>query len=60
MIILCKIMGLKGVLWAGPTADGLAFLLALAFVIAEMKKINAAAAVPKEERSLREEAVGEG
>ncbi len=60
VIILCRIMGLKGVLWAGPTADGLAFLLALAFVIAEMKKINAAVAAPKEERSLREKAVGEG
>lgn len=40
VVILCKIMGLKGVLWAGPTADGLAFILALIFIIVEMKQLN--------------------
>ncbi len=44
VVILCRIMGLKGVLWAGPTADGLAFLLALIFILVEMKKINQAEA----------------
>lgn len=40
IMILCKIIGLNGVLWAGPTADGLAFILALCLIIAEMKRLN--------------------
>lgn len=39
-VILCSIIGLNGVLWAGPVADGLAFILALIFVIGEMKKLT--------------------
>ncbi len=35
-MILCSRIGLSGVLWAGPVADGLAFVLALALVIREM------------------------
>ena len=42
-IILCSFMGLPGVLWAGPVADGLAFIFALILILAEMKKINTAA-----------------
>ncbi|MCD8018231.1 MAG: hypothetical protein LUF92_01210 [Clostridiales bacterium] len=38
--ILCSFMGLKGVLWAGPLADGLAFILALAFIIQELRKLG--------------------
>ncbi len=38
--ILCNIIGLNGVLWAGPVADGLAFILALVLVICEMKKLT--------------------
>ena len=37
IMILCKIMGIKGVLWAGPVADGLAFLLAFIFILYELK-----------------------
>lgn len=42
-IILCSFMGLPGVLWAGPVADGLAFIFALILILAEMKKINTTA-----------------
>lgn len=49
IMILCSRIGLMGVLWAGPVADGLAFVLALLLVIREMtaalpKKAGAAAA----------------
>lgn len=40
VVILCNRMGVKGVLWAGPVADGLAFVLALVLILAEIKKIN--------------------
>lgn len=39
-MILCTIIGLNGVLWAGPVADGLAFVLALILVICEIRKLN--------------------
>ena len=39
-IILCSCIGLNGVLWAGPVADGLAFVLALILVLYEMKRLN--------------------
>ncbi len=41
-MILCSIIGLNGVLWAGPVADGLAFILALTLVKREVKKLNRA------------------
>jgi Na+-driven multidrug efflux pump len=40
VIILCRYMGVVGVLWAGPVADFLAFVLALAFIVSQMKTIN--------------------
>ncbi len=40
VIILCSCIGVKGVLWAGPVADGLAFILALILILAEIKKMN--------------------
>ena len=40
VMILCNYMGIKGVLWAGPVADGLAFVFALVLIVAEVKKIN--------------------
>ncbi|MCD8025797.1 MAG: hypothetical protein LUF33_02400 [Clostridiales bacterium] len=40
VIFLCGSMGITGTLWAGPTADGLAFILALLFVIWELNKLN--------------------
>ena len=39
-IILCHIIGIKGVLWAGPVADGLAFLLAFILIILQLRKMN--------------------
>ncbi len=39
IMILCKYIGIKGVLWAGPVADGLAFILALIFILYAFKKI---------------------
>lgn len=41
-MILCSIVGLDGVLWAGPVADGLAFVLALVLVVGEIKKLDRA------------------
>ncbi len=40
IMILCSFMGINGVLWAGPVADGLAFIFALVLILHEMKKIN--------------------
>ena len=40
VMILCNYMGIKGVLWAGPVADGLAFVFALVLIVAEVNKIN--------------------
>ncbi len=40
VMILCNYIGIKGVLWAGPVADGLAFIFALALILIEIKKIN--------------------
>jgi Na+-driven multidrug efflux pump len=43
LIILCHYLGVTGVLWAGPLADFLAFVLALAFTVNELKNINSKA-----------------
>lgn len=43
-LLLPKAMGVFGVLWAGPTADALAFILALAMIVYEMKKLKKMAA----------------
>ncbi len=40
VMILCRYMGIEGVLWAGPIADGLAFVFALVLIVAEVKKID--------------------
>ena len=40
IMILCRWMGIKGVLWAGPVADGLAFLLTLIFMLYELKQMK--------------------
>lgn len=39
-IILPIYIGVSGVLWAGPIADGLAFILALVFIIIEIRKLK--------------------
>ncbi|HRX57404.1 MAG TPA: MATE family efflux transporter [Eubacteriales bacterium] len=41
-IILPKYLGIEGVLWAGPLADALAFLLALAVTAAEIRRLRRA------------------
>lgn len=40
LLILPRIFGVKGALYAGPTADCLAFILAVTLVTIEVKKIN--------------------
>lgn len=40
MIILGKIFGLKGILFAGPVADGLAFLVASLLLILEIRNLK--------------------
>ena len=41
-IVMSGVMGLEGVLWAGPVADTLAFVLAMILVIYELKKMKGA------------------
>ena len=40
MLILPTIFGLDGALYAGPTADFLAFALAFVFILFEMKHLH--------------------
>lgn len=40
IMILCSFMGLKGVLWVGSVADGLAFVFAFVLIFIEVKKID--------------------
>lgn len=50
-IILPMFMGVTGVLWSGPIADGLAFILALAFIIYEIGKLKKMHLEVSEERN---------
>ena len=43
-IIMSAVMGLEGVLWAGPVADAMAFVLAMILVVYELKKMKGAEA----------------
>lgn len=40
MFILSNIFGLMGILYSGPVADGIAFLLSVTFLIIEIKKLK--------------------
>lgn len=40
MLILPIFFGLEGILYAGPAADSLAFVLALVFILVEMRHLN--------------------
>lgn len=40
VMILCSAMGILGVLWSGPVADGLAFILAFLFIIKQMAQLK--------------------
>ena len=50
MIILSHIFGLMGVLYAGPVADGIAFVLAAILLIREVKHLKANGAETKAEK----------
>lgn len=39
-IVLPMFMGVEGVLWSGPVADGLAFILALVLILYEINKLK--------------------
>jgi len=39
-ILLPRVMGVEGVLWAGPIADSLAFILAFVLILFEMKDLS--------------------
>lgn len=41
LLILPIFYGIDGVMWSGPISDGVAALLAIAFAVREIKKINA-------------------
>lgn len=45
-IILPIFLGVTGVLWSGPVADGLAFVLSLAFIAGEMRQLREEKPVP--------------
>lgn len=40
VMLLCAAMGIMGVLWAGPVADGLAFVLALILMLRQLRRMN--------------------
>lgn len=40
MLIVSRISGLTGVLWAGPIADALAFILCFILCVHELKKME--------------------
>ena len=40
MLILTRIIGVEGVLWSGPVADALAFVLACVFSAGELRKLK--------------------
>ena len=44
VLILTYLLGVTGVLWTGPIADGLAFLLALFMILYERKQLRLASA----------------
>ena len=44
ILILTYLLGVTGVLWTGPIADGLAFLLALFMILYERKQLHLASA----------------
>lgn len=53
-IILTKFFGVMGVLYAGPVADGLAFIISAVLLIFEVKKLNKPA---KEEQITNDEQI---
>ena len=54
MIIFGALWGVTGVLYAGPVADGIAFILSGTLLFFEMKKLNNIPAKEKEEREYAE------
>ena len=49
-LILPCLIGVEGVLWTGPVADGLAFLMSLAFIIYERGKLGNVSDGPEDEK----------
>ena len=41
MLLLPPVMGVEGVLWAGPIADGIAFIAALTLILRKFREIRA-------------------
>lgn len=58
-IILPVYIGVEGVLWAGPVADGLAFVLAFVLIGFELKQLNAGKENTDKENTDKENAVQE-
>lgn len=56
MLILPNFLGVEGVLWAGPVADGIAFLIALLLAIGEMKHLRTIIPKQKEPTLCTEQA----
>ena len=53
MIVFSHFFGLRGVLFAGPFADGLAFILASTFLVKEVKNLKAGNVKQKEKNTDR-------
>lgn len=58
-VVLPIYMGVTGVLWSGPVADGLAFILAFALIGYEMKKLSRMEAEKKSEKMEKSEALND-
>ena len=58
-VVLPIYMGVIGVLWSGPVADGLAFILAFALIGYEMKKLSRMEAEKKSEKMEKSEALND-
>lgn len=54
MLILPRFLGVEGVLWAGPAADAIAFVIALILAAAEMKHLRTITAMGTEPRLCAE------
>jgi len=52
-LILPGVLGIEGVLWSGPVADVLAFVLALGIILYEMKQIKKAESVDSKNYSCK-------
>ncbi len=59
MIIFGSMFGIRGILYAGPFADGLAFIIACTLLVMEIKKLNGQKSKSKAETAENSSVTGE-